>query len=102
MEKSIENALTFEGYTSDISLAVMKAICNKLKSQTLTTLEIGYFKGRTTELVLENGSTKHIIIDCAANLNEKQLESFNKMLDKLNDNDDVIDVIHNLEEEDGE
>lgn len=37
-----------------------------------------------------------------ANLNEKQLESFNKMLDKLNDNDDVIDVIHNLEEEDGE
>ena len=33
-------------------------------------------------------------------LNEKQLESFNKMLDKLNDNDDVIDVIHNLEEED--
>lgn len=34
-------------------------------------------------------------------LNEKQLESFNKMLDKLNDNDDVIDVIHNLEEEDG-
>lgn len=37
-----------------------------------------------------------------AKLNEKQLESFNKMLDKLNDNDDVIDVIHNLEEEDGE
>lgn len=35
-----------------------------------------------------------------AQLNEKQLESFNKMLDKLNDNDDVIDVIHNLEEED--
>ncbi len=34
-------------------------------------------------------------------LNEKQLESFNKMLDKFNDNDDVIDVIHNLEEEDG-
>ena len=33
-------------------------------------------------------------------LNEKQLESFNKMLDKLNDSDDVIDVIHNLEEED--
>ena len=37
-----------------------------------------------------------------ATLNEKQLESFNKMLDKLNDSDDVIDVIHNLEEEDGE
>ena len=35
-------------------------------------------------------------------LNEKQLETFNKMLDKLNDSDDVIDVIHNLEEEDGE
>ena len=33
-------------------------------------------------------------------LNEKQLESFNKMLDKLNDSDDVVDVIHNLEEED--
>jgi transcriptional/translational regulatory protein YebC/TACO1 len=33
-------------------------------------------------------------------LNEKQLESFNKMLDKLNESDDVIDVIHNLEEED--
>jgi len=31
-----------------------------------------------------------------------QLESFNKMLDKLNESDDVIDVIHNLEEEDGE
>lgn len=35
-------------------------------------------------------------------LNEKQLETFNKMLDKLNSSDDVIDVIHNLEEEDGE
>ncbi len=35
-------------------------------------------------------------------LNEKQLESFNKMLEKLDDNDDVVDVIHNLEEEDGE
>ncbi len=34
-------------------------------------------------------------------LNEHQKESFNKMLDKLNDSDDVIDVIHNLEEEDG-
>ena len=33
-------------------------------------------------------------------LNEKQLESFNKMIDKLNESDDVIDVIHNLEEED--
>ena len=33
-------------------------------------------------------------------LNEKQLESFNKMLDKLNESDDVIDVIHNLEEDD--
>lgn len=33
-------------------------------------------------------------------LNEKQLESFNKMLDKLNESDDVVDVIHNLEEED--
>ena len=31
-------------------------------------------------------------------LNEKQLESFNKMLDKLNESDDVVDVIHNLEE----
>ena len=35
-------------------------------------------------------------------LNEKQLESFNKMLDKLNENDDVVDVIHNLEEQDAE
>ncbi len=35
-------------------------------------------------------------------LNPQQLETFNKMLDKLNDSDDVIDVIHNLEEEDGE
>lgn len=35
-----------------------------------------------------------------AQLNEKQLESFNKMLEKLDDNDDVVDVIHNLEEED--
>ena len=33
-------------------------------------------------------------------LNEKQLESFNKMIDKLNDSDDVVDVIHNLEEQD--
>jgi YebC/PmpR family DNA-binding regulatory protein len=37
-----------------------------------------------------------------AELNEKQLESFNKMLEKLDDNDDVVDVIHNLEEEDEE
>ena len=37
-----------------------------------------------------------------AQLNEKQLESFNKMLEKLDDNDDVVDVIHNLEEEDGQ
>ena len=33
-------------------------------------------------------------------LNEKQLESFNKMLDKLNESDDVVDVIYNLEEQD--
>lgn len=35
-------------------------------------------------------------------LADHQLETFNKMLDKLNDSDDVIDVIHNLEETDGE
>lgn len=35
-------------------------------------------------------------------LNEHQTETFNKMIDKLNDSDDVIDVIHNLEEQDGE
>lgn len=35
-------------------------------------------------------------------LDEKHLETFNKMIDKLNESDDVIDVIHNLEEEDGE
>ena len=35
-------------------------------------------------------------------LNEHQLETFNKMIDKLNDSDDVIDVIHNLEEENGD
>ena len=34
------------------------------------------------------------------NLNEQQRETFNKMIDKLNDSDDVIDVIHNLEEND--
>lgn len=33
-------------------------------------------------------------------LDEHQLETFNKMLDKLNESDDVIDVISNLEEED--
>ena len=33
-------------------------------------------------------------------LNEHQLETFNKMLDKLDENDDVVDVIHNLEEQD--
>ncbi len=33
-------------------------------------------------------------------LNEHQRETFNKMIDKLNDSDDVIDVIHNLEESD--
>lgn len=33
-------------------------------------------------------------------LNEHQLETFNKMIDKLNDSDDVIDVIYNLEETD--
>jgi len=31
-------------------------------------------------------------------LTASQTETFNKMLDKLNDSDDVIDVIHNLEE----
>ncbi len=80
MEKSIENALAFEGYTSDLSLAVMKAICSKLKNETLTTLEIGYFKGRTTEIVLENGSTTHIIIDCVANLNEKHSSSDKRII----------------------
>ncbi|MBE7076730.1 MAG: YebC/PmpR family DNA-binding transcriptional regulator [Clostridiales bacterium] len=35
-------------------------------------------------------------------LNDAQKETFNKMIDKLNESDDVIDVIHNLEEEDGE
>ncbi len=34
-------------------------------------------------------------------LNPSQLETFNKMLDKLNESDDVIDVIYNLEEDDG-
>ncbi len=33
-------------------------------------------------------------------LTESQHETFNKMLDKLNESDDVIDVIHNLEEDD--
>ena len=33
-------------------------------------------------------------------LTDSQKETFNKMLDKLNDSDDVIDVIHNLEEDD--
>ena len=33
-------------------------------------------------------------------LNAQQLETFNKMIDKLNDSDDVIDVTHNLEEND--
>lgn len=33
-------------------------------------------------------------------LNEHQLETFNKMLDKLNESDDVVDIIYNLEEED--
>lgn len=31
-------------------------------------------------------------------LNEHQRETFDKMLDKLNESDDVIDVIHNLED----
>ena len=35
-------------------------------------------------------------------LSDSQLETFNKMLDKLNESDDVVDVIHNLEENDGE
>ncbi len=34
------------------------------------------------------------------NLDEHQRETFNKMIDKLNESDDVIDVIHNLEEQD--
>lgn len=33
-------------------------------------------------------------------LSESQCETFNKMVDKLNESDDVIDVIHNLEESD--
>lgn len=35
-------------------------------------------------------------------LTPSQLETFNKMIDKLNESDDVVDVIHNLEENDGE
>ncbi len=35
-------------------------------------------------------------------LNPAQKETFDKMLDKLNESDDVIDVITNIEEEDGE
>ena len=35
-------------------------------------------------------------------LNEHQLETFNKMIDKLNDSDDVVDVIYNLEEQNGD
>lgn len=31
-------------------------------------------------------------------LNDNQIETFNKMIDKLNESDDVIDVIYNLEE----
>ncbi len=33
-------------------------------------------------------------------LTDSQIETFNKMVDKLNESDDVIDVIHNLEESD--
>ena len=33
-------------------------------------------------------------------LNDHQTETFNKMLDKLNESDDVIDITHNLEEKD--
>ncbi len=35
-------------------------------------------------------------------LSDSQRETFNKMIDKLNESDDVIDIIHNLEEEDDE
>ena len=34
-------------------------------------------------------------------LDEHQTETFNKMIDKLNESDDVIDITHNLEEQDG-
>ena len=33
-------------------------------------------------------------------LDAAKRETFNKMIDKLDESDDVIDVIHNLEEED--
>lgn len=32
-------------------------------------------------------------------LDEHKRETFDKMIDKLNESDDVIDVVHNLEEE---
>ena len=35
-------------------------------------------------------------------LSDSQRETFTKMIDKLNESDDVIDIIHNLEEEDDE
>lgn len=35
-------------------------------------------------------------------LSDSQRETFNKMIDKLNESDDIIDIIHNLEEEDDE
>ena len=32
-------------------------------------------------------------------LNDAQRETFEKMIDKLNESDDVVDVIHNMDEE---
>ena len=65
--------MAFEGYTSELSLAIIKAICQELykNNHRLHTLEIGYFKGRTTNLVLENKSIKHIVVDPYATINEK-------------------------------
>ena len=81
----IENAFNYEGFTSKFSLAVMKNLCSflKEKNKKLNTAEIGYYKGRTTSLVLNAGSENHIIIDrynspLEEHLNDSRVRFFKK------------------------
>lgn len=78
-----EDEDVFTIYT-EANAAVVNDLVSAFESAGYTVLDSG------VEMIPQNYIT----------LNEHQLETFNKMIDKLNDSDDVIDVTHNLEEND--
>lgn len=64
MNSIIENSLKLDGFTSALSLSAISCVCNYLNNGNgINTFEIGYYKGRTTQVMLESGSKNHTIID---------------------------------------